>query len=490
MAVWPAALLLVFLAGIARLTRALAGEAAARLALIFAALMAPVLQHFRPGAVDYHNAQLALLVWSLVFALRPQPRDAALAGTACALSIAIGVDVAPAIAVLAAAMALRWALLGDAVRPATAAFALAFAAVTITVFIATVAPADYTVPACDALSMVQMTMVGIGGGGLALLTTTPGLASPATRLAGLALLGMLVGATVALAFPACLGDPYLQVDARLAALWLDHVTEARSIVALLHDLPQDVLPYYGLVAGALALGVHRCLRERGEARAPWIICLAVLAALTTMALWQMCSVAAANALAAAMVPAAMVRALDVQGGRVSFLGLGRAALAAALIANPLSLIVIGAGAARAFEAASGLERPLVIADGPGTCRRLADYAPLASLSPGIVVAFIDAGPFILLETPHAALGAPYHRNVKGNAVTLDIFLSPARKALTRLESLDVACVAFCPGSPERYTYAAVAPDGLAAALSRGAISDRLERIPLDGTDLAVYRPRR
>src|SRR5262249_4074017 len=141
---WPAALLLVFLAGIARLARGLAGEAAARLALIFAALMAPVLQHFRPGAIDHHNAQLALLVWSLVFALRPQPRDAALAGTACALSIAIGVDVAPAIAVLAAAMALRWALLGDAVRPATAAFALAFAAVTITALIATVAPAHST----------------------------------------------------------------------------------------------------------------------------------------------------------------------------------------------------------------------------------------------------------------------------------------------------------------------------------------------------------
>src|SRR5262249_7646679 len=36
--VWPAALLLVFLAGVARLARELAGEAAARLALIFAAV--------------------------------------------------------------------------------------------------------------------------------------------------------------------------------------------------------------------------------------------------------------------------------------------------------------------------------------------------------------------------------------------------------------------------------------------------------------------
>ena len=84
--VWPAALLLLFLAGVARLARELAGDAAARLALIFAALMGPVLQHFRPGAIDHHNAQLALLVWSLALIARaePRPRDAAIAGMLCA----------------------------------------------------------------------------------------------------------------------------------------------------------------------------------------------------------------------------------------------------------------------------------------------------------------------------------------------------------------------------------------------------------------------
>jgi hypothetical protein len=56
-------LLFVFLAGVARLARELAGDAAARLALLFAVLTAPVLQHFRPGAIDHHNAQLVLLVW-------------------------------------------------------------------------------------------------------------------------------------------------------------------------------------------------------------------------------------------------------------------------------------------------------------------------------------------------------------------------------------------------------------------------------------------
>jgi hypothetical protein len=209
-----------------------------------------------------------------------------------------------------------------------------------------------------------------------------------------------------------------------------------------------------------------------------------------MALWQVRSAAAANAIAVALVPAALVRAFDAQQGRAIFLGLGRAAVAIALLANPLSLMVIGAGAARAYEAATGHERPTVIADGPGTCRRPADYTPLAALPRGSVIAFIDAGPFLLMETPHAAFGAPYHRNVTGNAVMFDIMLAPPAEATKRLAGLGVSYLAFCPGSPERYTYAAFAPDGLVAVLARGEVPDTLERIPLDGTDLAVYRPRR
>src|SRR6266545_3019204 len=437
--IWPVTLLLAFLAGVARLARELAGDAAARLALIFAALMAPVLQHFRPGAIDHHNAQLALLVWSLALAARPRRREAALAGAACAL--------APAIAGVAGLIAVHWVVIGEEVKSATAAFALAFATVTIALFAATVAPADYMLKACDAFSIVQVTAVAIGGCGLALLTVVPGLTSPGRRLAGAAALGALLAATVALAFSDCLRDPYLQVDPRLATLWLNQVTEARSALSLLRDLPQEVLPYYGLVAGGLAIGVYRCVRERGDARWTWIVGVAVLGVLTAMALWQVRTAAAANAIAVVLVPAALVRAFEAPSGRAIFLGLGRAALAAALLANPLSLIVIGAGAARAFAAASGRERPVVIADGPGTCQRAADYAPLARLPRGAVVAFIDAGPFVLLATPHTAFAAPYHRNVTGNAVMLDIMLAPPAEAAKRLAALGVAHIAFCPGAP-------------------------------------------
>src|SRR4029077_4549166 len=120
--------------------------------------------------------------------------------------------------------------------------------------------------------------------------------------------------------------------------------------------------------------------------------------------------------------------------------------------------------------------PLVIADGPGTCRRAADYAPLAKLPRGLVPAFIDAGPFVLMETPHSVVAAPYHRNIKGNGAMLDVFLGPADEAPARLKALGVDYVAFCPGAPERYNYERAAPQGLAARLARGEVPDFLERV--------------
>jgi hypothetical protein len=52
---------------------------------------------------------------------------------------------------------------------------------------------------------------------------------------------------------------------------------------------------------------------------------------------------------------------------------------------------------------------------------------------------------------------------------------------------EVTYVAFCPGSPERYQYARLAPHGLAAALAKGDAPPFLERVPAPGTDLLLYR---
>jgi hypothetical protein len=71
-----------------------------------------------------------------------------------------------------------------------------------------------------------------------------------------------------------------------------------------------------------------------------------------------------------------------------------------------------------------------------------------------------------------------------------VFLGAPGDAAARIAELGVDYIAFCPGAPERYTYAAAAPAGLAAALGRGDVPVWLEPIALGGTDLAIYRPRR
>jgi hypothetical protein len=489
--VWPVSLLLVFLIGVTRLAQSLAGDTAAKLAVIFAALLAPVLQHFRPGAIDHHNVQLVLLIWTLALAARPDLRafDAALAGALSALSLAIGLEMAAAIAALATAMALRWIVCGNRIKRPAAAFGLAFAAVVFVLAAATVPPARYAVAACDALSVVHVTAATIGGLGLAVLCGARGLVSPARRLAGAGVLAALLAAILAFAFPACLADPYAQLDPRLAALWLANVNETRSIASLLRDLPQEVLPQYGLAAAALILGTVQYAREPLDRRWTWMTALAVLAALFLVALWQVRGSAAANAVAVALLPAALLRMFPAPSGGPVHLGLGRAALIGALLLNPLALIALGGVGARAVEIATNTQRPTVVSEGPGTCRQPSDYAPLARLPRGLMLGFIDAGPFVLMETPHAVLAAPYHRNVRGNGAMLDAFLAPPDQAAGRLAALGVDYVVFCIGAPERHNYAAAAPDGLAAALGQGDVPGFLERIPLEGTSLAVYRVR-
>lgn len=490
--VWPTALLLVFFTGILRLARDLAGDTAARVALIFAALMAPVLQHFRPGAIHHHNVQIVLMIWSLALFVRmpARPRDSAIAGILGALSVAIGQEMVPAVAVLAVIVALRWAVEGDRCARTTIAYAMALAAGAVVLGAATIAPADYLTVHCDAISIAQVGSLGLGGFGLATLAALPRLNSIVHRLVAAGALAALLAISIKLGAPQCLGDPYAQLDPRLAHMWLSSVSEARDLASVIRDMPQQVPAYFGIPLAALVLGAIRCRRETGQRRWNWIACTATQAALLLVSIWQLRGAGGANALGAALVPAVLLRMLPAPAGRASYFGISRMALVALLLLNPVTLLALGSGAAHAVAAAAVTTRRIVQSGDAGTCLRASDYTPLALLPRGRILAFIDSGPFILMESEHAVLAAPYHRNQAGNNAMLDMFLSAPNDAKVRMDAHGIDYVAFCPGAPERYDYVASAPDGLAAALSRDDVPGFLERIPLQGTDLVVYRVRR
>jgi hypothetical protein len=485
---WPALLLLPTLAAVVRLARQLADRRAEILALILAATVGTTLMHFRPGAIDHHNAQIALLLWALVLLARerPSPWASAAAGALCAVSLAIGLETLPAIAAIAVAVALRWVVAGSQSARETAAFGGAFAALLAILLAVTTAPDRPLLPACDALSVVQVMAGAMGGAGLAGLALTLPRGTWRIRLIGAAVLGGAIALAVAGLYPQCLADP-IDTDPRLTTLWLDSVAEARSVFAVAHDLPQNLLPLFGFPAAALVLALLALRRDRSTPRWPWLVTIGTVAMLLLVSLWLMRAAAMTAIVAVPLMVAALVRLFPA--GEHRLLGLTRPVLVAALLLNQPVLLLIGEASARGVEALTHARRPTFV-EGPATCARASDYASLAAVPPGLVLGFIDAGPYILMMSKHSALAAPYHRNVAGNGAMFDVFLSAPEEARRRLMELGVDFLAFCPGAPERYAYAEQAPQGLAAQLGRGAVPEFLSPVPLGQTPLTLYRVNR
>ncbi len=487
-ALWPLLLLLPTMALAGTLARRLAGETAAIVALILVAVSAPSIVHFRPGALDHHGAQLLLVLAGTWGAMaRGDARLLpAFGGFASALSLAIGLEMFPAIAALLAAVGLRWAIEGERAARATSAYGLGFGAGTGALFAATVPPAAWFAPACDALSLVWVAAAALAGGALALLAiASTRLSGVFMRLAAGAVMGTLALLAFALAFPACLGDPYAHLDPRTATLWLDYVSEAQSVFSIAITSPAEFLPIYlppvaGLALGALAM----VLAPRGE-RTLYLAPLFALLALVVVALWQVRGAASANLLAQALIAVGLVALFasgDGSGSRIRFLG-------AALVVSSPALILVGQGIGAAL-AASDPARPRFYVGGVADCRRPVDMAPLRLLAPGRVLSLIDIGPTILYETAHSIFAAPYHRNGDGNRATFDLLLGDDAAARRVIAEKDIDYVAICPGAPEHFNYAHAAPQGLSARLGRGEVPDYLQALPGDAkAALRVFRVR-
>src|SRR4051794_10056693 len=130
--IWPLLLLAVALALVVAIARQLSDGAVTVLvgAAVLAMLAEPALIHFRPGAIDHHNAQIDLVLLMLWFALQIERSaiKAAYAGLAASLSLAVGVEMLPAIATMSVAVVVLFIWRGTPVARQASAFAIALAA--------------------------------------------------------------------------------------------------------------------------------------------------------------------------------------------------------------------------------------------------------------------------------------------------------------------------------------------------------------------------
>jgi hypothetical protein len=478
--IWPMLWLLPAMAGVAAIAWRLAGRAGAPIAFLLAALGLPAFQHFIPGRIDHHNAQIALAVL-LVAATMWSDRHrfaATAAGILTGAAMAIGFEGAPYVVLAGTAMALRFICDPDGAGPLRR-YGLSAAASVALAFVISVGPAHWGGTACDAIAINSAAAVVVATLGLALAPAMLGPAGWPARAGGVLGCGLVATAVFLALEPACLAGPFAMMDPMVRSIWFSQVSEMQSLLTV----AGTSAPMAAAVASFPAVGV---------------LCAFALARDRNMRGDFGFVVAAAALLVAAAVMIAMVRAysyavwLAIPMAAAAALRLGSALRLATLAGRALVAVMLTptVTSAVALAAVGAMTRQDV---GPENsrvtegCLRSENYAGLAKLPPGLVATDIDYGPYVLALTPHSVLSAPYHRMVTPIIAAHRIFALPPDAAVAVVAEAGADYVVTCG----RHALGGIGPAERAASLwgrlAAGNVPDWLERVETGGSPLAIYR---
>ncbi|MCP4620960.1 MAG: hypothetical protein GY844_31515 [Bradyrhizobium sp.] len=480
---WPALLFAVALALVAAIARQMSnGTVPVIAAVVLAVLSVPALVHFRAGAIDHHNAQIALLLALVLLAAQIEQSavKAALGGLMASLSLAIGIEMLPAIAAICVAVFGLFVWRGAPVARQVGAFGAGLAASSLLLAPALLPLSSLAAPVCDAFGGPVLLLTVGGGVSLMLMVGIDRYHSTLRMRAviGAALGIALVGSFLA-SFSACIASPFGHLDPIVKTLWVSNIAEAISFARMLQLFPEKIAAYYGFPIVTLGLAVTALIRTCPAERFRWVVASGTLAALIGFGVLQMRGLAAAAMVAAPVFAAS----LNVLWPRIAS---GPKLLLAVVVASPLSLDVAGLSAKPMLDA---IFKPETIGD-LSPCRTLSDVASLRRLPNGRVMAPLDLGPAILAETGHDVFAGPYHRNNDGNTALLRLMLAPLPTARQMLSDRRVDYVVTCSAVPD-LNMIKLAPEGLEARLGRGETPDFLERIDLGpGTKISAWRVRK
>jgi hypothetical protein len=120
------------------------------------------------------------------------------------------------------------------------------------------------------------------------------------------------------------------------------------------------------------------------------------------------------------------------------------------------------------------------------CEVAAAAPALAALPRGEILAPIDIGPQLLLETKHTVIASAHHRGERGMHFAIALFLGSPERARTALAQRGTAYLAVCPDSSEIARFRSASPNGFLARLADGQRFDWLEPVPT-GTNLNLWR---
>jgi hypothetical protein len=483
--IWPVALFAAVLVLVAAIAGVLSNKATSSqmAAVLLAVLSAPALVHFRPGAIDHHNAQIGLLLALILLAsqIERSTVNAAMAGAVASLSLAIGIEMLPAILPIGVAVFGLFIWRGASVSRQIGAFGAALAASSLVLAAALVPLPSLALPVCDAFGGPILLLVAGGGISLVIMVEIDRYqSSMRLRLVtGTALAIALLVAFLSL-FAGCIASPYGQLDPLVTLLWVDRVAESISLATMLHLAPQKILGFYGFPLMTMGFAFAALIQSNPLERFRWIVSIVALAALTGLSVWEIRGAAAASMVAAPIFAASLAVLWPARAS-------GRSLMVLALAASPASFAVLGLSAKPLIEFIFTAKMADLQAS---KCQTVSDAASMIKLPRGRVMGPIYLGPAILLETDHAVFAAPYHRNNDGNTAMLKLMLAPVPTARQMLADRGVDYVVVCSAAPDQ-DLVKLAPEGLAARLGRGETPDFLVPLDLGPThNISVWRVRR
>ena len=473
---FPATLLLLLVYGVMRAAETAMGSAAKFPAILLVALGGPATDQFVPGRIDHHAPQIVVLTFTILALLQSFEKEggrrAAVAGALAALSLSISIENLPFLLIVVAAIGLHWILQGDEASRQMRSFAMGLGCAAPLLFIATVPPVLHTALVCDAFGAPYLLATLCGSAALlaaASLNMRSITARTVTALAG----GCFTLGALALVYPICLGDPFVALHPMLREVWLQNVSEARSLATVIRAEPWSALPL--LIPPLLAIiGLLWTSWHAEGCRRTQLLSLAALCCGGLVAASWM--VRTESSLGAPVMIAGAILATFASQQLRSLQGRLLPILLPLVFCVPMSSAV-WATLVPSEQAKTGGNHPPTQAK---TCTAPSDFRSLAQLQRLRLLTSLDAGPYILVHTQHEVFAGPYHRNTEGNLASLRTFLARPDDAHEIARAAHATHLAFCPELSEVRVLSQREPEGLAAQLRDGHVPDWLSRVPLDG----------
>ena len=456
----PLLLLAPLLALSALWAERIAGPGQMLAALALPLLSLPILAEFSPGRVDHHNVQI-VLTGGLALALADSTnhRNApVVAGILAAASLAIGMETLPFVVLAIALVCLNWAFDPLRWRRPMAGFALALALANTGLFLLAVPPSAYLARVCDSISLTYVTATALAAA-VMLIAARFGLENLKTlssRLLLLVILGAAALGAVLMLFPECARGPYSLVDPRMMAL-MDAMAETRPLWVVLRDQPGLAVAMVLPPLAAMLVMVARLRATSGAEQLAWIVLLSFLALALLMTIVQFRS---ARFTAALAVPAGVWLVAETRRRYLAGTGPARAA---GLVAAWLAFAGIAQFPAVNLLATLAPAPALAAPPRPGLfvarekCFTAGNFAELAALPPGIVLAPPTLGPHILHYTPHSVVSAAFHRNTEGTLDALTFYEDDEQRARAIVAQRNVDYVVGCPAIPAIRTWSWLKP---------------------------------